>query len=206
MADHAPEPSFTDRLLLDVRARQDSEGRLPMPDLTGEEIFPFEGEILVRHIDDPVIPEPPRAGEQGGKPCHACSLADEDTLMASEHWRLHGIGPSGVPVAVLLYPRQHVDLDQLPDERARELGPLMAKVEAAIKSLGGIGQVHINKWGDGGAHLHIWFFGRPEGLLQLRGSCLTVWDEVLPKRSQEEWDGTNDRIVRAIEARGGLSV
>jgi hypothetical protein len=193
-------------MLLDIRATEDVDGRLPMPDLSGHDVFPFEGEILVRRIDDPVLPEPPRAGGAGGKPCWACARRDDELLLVSDHWRLHGTQPTGVPVAVLLYTREHFDLESLPDERARELGPLMVRIDSAIKSLGGIGQVHINKWGDGNAHLHVWFFGRPEGMLQLRGSCLPDWDEVLPKRSQPEWDETMSRLVEALEARGGLTV
>jgi len=34
--------------------------------------------------------------------------------------------------------------------------------------------------GDGGAHLHLFFYARPEGFAQLRGTCLAIWDDLLP--------------------------
>ena len=55
-------------------------------------------------------------------------------------------------------------------------------------SLGGIGRVHVNKWGDGGAHLHLFFLARPAGFLQLRGSNLPEWEEMLPRYPQDVAD------------------
>ena len=34
--------------------------------------------------------------------------------------------------------------------------------------------------GDGAAHLHIFFFARPAGFTQLRGTCMAIWDDLLP--------------------------
>ena len=34
--------------------------------------------------------------------------------------------------------------------------------------------------GEGGAHLHLFFYARPEGFAQLRGTCLAIWDDLLP--------------------------
>jgi len=44
-----------------------------------------------------------------------------------------------------------------------------------------IGRVHVNKWGDGSAHLHVFFLARPEGFGQLRGSNLALWEDLLPR-------------------------
>jgi hypothetical protein len=41
-------------------------------------------------------------------------------------------------------------------------------------------RAHLNKFGDGGAHLHAFLLGRPAGLLQLRGSNLALWEEMFP--------------------------
>jgi diadenosine tetraphosphate (Ap4A) HIT family hydrolase len=199
-------PTLSEAILRAIRSAEGPDGRLPMPDFTNEDIFPFEGEIVVRHVADLVVPEPPRNGEPGGGACHACSTSDDDMLLVSEHWRLGDPGPLGVPAAVLLYPREHADLDDLRPERVAELGPLLVRVEAAVRSVSGIGRVHIYRFGDGGAHLHWWFFGRPQGLVQLRGSCLTLWDDVLPRRPADEWGSTLQGIVRALEAAGGLTV
>lgn len=43
----------------------------------------------------------------------------------------------------------------------------------------------MSKWGDGGAHLHVFYFARPEGLSQLRGTCLAIWDDLLPAGPSE---------------------
>jgi len=34
--------------------------------------------------------------------------------------------------------------------------------------------------GDDGAHLHLFFYARSEGFAQLRGTCLAIWDDLLP--------------------------
>jgi hypothetical protein len=199
-------PSLSQKMLADIRAAEGSDGRLTTPDFSKDEIFPFEGEIVVRPVADLMLPEPPRNGEPGGGECYACGVEDDEVLFVSDHWRLADPGPLGVPVGVLLYPRVHADLDGLPPERVAELGPLLVRVEAAVRSVSGIKRVHIYRFGDGGAHLHWWFFGRPEGLVQLRGSCLTLWDDVLPRRPADEWNATLQTIVRSLEAAGGLTV
>jgi hypothetical protein len=45
--------------------------------------------------------------------------------------------------------------------------------------------VHLYKFGDGGAHLHVWFFARPQGQSQLYGSWLVVWDDLLPEYPED---------------------
>jgi hypothetical protein len=39
----------------------------------------------------------------------------------------------------------------------------------------------VHRIGDGGAHLHVWFFARPQGQAQLYGSWMVVWDDLLPE-------------------------
>ena len=63
---------------------------------------------------------------------------------------------------------------------AAELGVISARVARAVEALDGIGRLHIYKIGDGGAHLHQFLLARPAGMQQLRGSCLTLWEEMLP--------------------------
>jgi len=47
--------------------------------------------------------------------------------------------------------------------------------------------VHVNRWGDGSAHRHMWFLARPYGQLQLRGTFLSLWDSILPPISEARW-------------------
>jgi hypothetical protein len=60
------------------------------------------------------------------------------------------------------------------------MGTLIVAVSAAVEALPGVGRVQLAKYGDGGAHLHLFFFGRPARMLQLRGSPLLDWEENLP--------------------------
>ncbi len=47
--------------------------------------------------------------------------------------------------------------------------------------------MHVNRWGDGSAHLHLWFLARPYGRLQLRGTFLSLWDDILPEVPENKW-------------------
>jgi hypothetical protein len=101
--------------------------------------------------------------------CRASSRPDEDFVWVSRRWRLRSYGgsqPYPLPLILLLEPRAHLDLGELDDVLAAELGVLTVHLERAITGLGGIGRVHVVRWGDGGAHLHVWFIARPEGLLR----------------------------------------
>jgi hypothetical protein len=95
--------------------------------------------------------------------------------------------PSGLPCVLILESRSHLDLGDLPNLLAAELGVMTVRVERAVRSLDGVERVHVNRWGDGAAHLHIWFLARPTGYLQLRGSFLSLWDDILEPISEERW-------------------
>ena len=195
-----PPLSYAQRIVADVRAiaAASPNGRLPMPDLAEWDIFPFEGEMRVKELSEPSLPEPAREGEAGAASCPSCQRSDADFIWTNENWRLKADVPSGLPATVMLTPRVHCDLTDLPLELAAEMGPLFLRIEAALLSLGGIARVHINRWGDGGAHLHWWFIARPEGLTELMGSCSSMWLDVLPPRPQEEWDETMHRVASAM--------
>jgi hypothetical protein len=81
----------------------------------------------------------------------------------------------------MLHPREHHDLADLDDERAAELGVLCTHVARHVEALDHISRCHVYRIGDGSAHLHVWFFARPEGQAQLYGSWLPVWDDLLPE-------------------------
>ena len=73
-------------------------------------------------------------------------------------------------MVLILESRSHLDLGDLPNLLAAELGVMTVRLERAIRSLDEVAQVHVNRWGDGAAHLHLWFLGRPAGQLQLARS------------------------------------
>lgn len=95
--------------------------------------------------------------------------------------------PTGLPMVLILESRSHLDLGDLPNMLAAELGVMTVRLERAIRSLDGVGRVHVNRWGDGSAHLHLWFLARPFGRLQLRGTFLSLWDEILPPIPDARW-------------------
>jgi diadenosine tetraphosphate (Ap4A) HIT family hydrolase len=107
-------------------------------------------------------------------------------------------------VAVLM-PKAHYDLDDLPPELASQLGPMIQRVARAIGGLDGIGRVHVNRWGDGSFHFHVWFLARPRGMWQMRGAMLAIWDDILPKVPAEEWAENRRRVAQALAVEGGTA-
>ena len=75
-------------------------------------------------------------------------------------------GNVGVPLVLMLHPRDHYDLADLPDELAAELGVLTTHIVRHIQALPNISRAHVYRIGDGAAHLHIWLFARPQGQAQ----------------------------------------
>jgi diadenosine tetraphosphate (Ap4A) HIT family hydrolase len=173
---------------------------LRMPPVEEWETFPFDGEMKPRALRPPVEQEAPRQGE-GGVDCRRCQAPDDDYIWTSERWRLLPLGPTGLPVILMLEPREHfAEPGDLPDELAAELGVLQARIERAIRSIGDIGRVHVCRWGDGGEHLHWWFIARPTRLPQLIGSFVEIWDEILPPVPQEIWQADLGAVVAALNA------
>ncbi len=174
-------------------------GGLIMPPVEEWETFPFEGEMLPRALRAPAALDAPRRGA-GGVDCDSCAAPDGDFIWTSERWRLRGLRrPSGLPVVVLLEPRQHfADPGDLPDALASELGLLLARIERAVRSVGEIGRVHVCRWGDGSEHLHWWFMARPARLPQLSGSFAAIWDDVLPPLPEDLWRANLDRVAREL--------
>ncbi|MEV1286774.1 hypothetical protein [Micromonospora sp. NPDC049679] len=158
-----------------------------VPDFANWPSFPFEGDLRVKQLDDPVAVEPPRKGEDSTE-CIACSAPDEAYIWVSDRWRVRAMDrPTGLPMVLILESRSHLDLGDLPNLLAAELGVMTVRLERAIRSLDGVARVHVNRWGDGSAHLHMWFLARPYGRLQLRGTFLSLWDDILPPISEAQW-------------------
>lgn len=190
-------PLSPDEFYAHVMRAADAEGRLPLSRMTGWDVFPFEqAGLRAVPLAPPVLPEPARAGEDG-RECSACSPG-RAAIWTDEHWRLSVFGPSGAPLILMLEPRAHHDLPDLPDDRARELGLLVVRIASAIESLPHIARAHVSRWGDGGAHLHIFFFARPAGFAQLRGTCLAIWDDLLPTAPADQRDEDAEAVARAV--------
>jgi hypothetical protein len=93
----------------------------------------------------------------------------------------------------------------LPDQLAAELGVLTAHIVRHMEALEHIARAHVYRLGDGGAHLHVWFFARPEGQVQMRGSWLVVWDDLLPEYPADVADADAAVVAGALAASYGGS-
>jgi diadenosine tetraphosphate (Ap4A) HIT family hydrolase len=182
--------------------------RLPLGEIADNELFPLEGEILVKPLEAPLLPEPARRGERGGAPCGACSgEADARQIVWQDaNWHLRvELQPSGLPMVAVLMSHAHYDLESLPPELTAELGPMIQRVARAVGRIDGIGRVHVNRWGDGSVHFHIWFLARPKGMWQMRGAMLAVWDDILPKVPADEWAANRRTVAAALAEEGGTA-
>ena len=169
-----------------VAAATDAEGRLPVAIelMPGWDIFPFELDTLrIKPLEPLLDEEPARRGDDPADcPCRQPPSSEQEARVAwgNERWRLVVLDMR-LPLAVILQPREHHDLADLPDELASEMGRLMVAITAAVEELPSVGRCHMGRYGDGSAHLHPFFFGRPARMPQLRGSTLLDWEENLPE-------------------------
>jgi len=185
-------------------AAADGERRLPLSRMTGWEISPFEPEGLrVSPLRPPVLPEPPRHDENPAD-CGTCGRSDAG-IWSDDRWWLSRVTGVGVPLALMLHPRDHHDLADLPDDLAAELGVLTTHIARHVEALPGVARSHVYRIGDGGAHLHVWFFARPEGQSQMLGSWLVVWDDLLPEYPAGIADADAAAVADALVASYGGS-
>jgi diadenosine tetraphosphate (Ap4A) HIT family hydrolase len=187
-------------------AAANDEGRLSLSRMTAWEIFPFEPDGLrVVPLKKPVMPESLRRGEDGSE-CPSCASSSRGVVWRDDHWRLITFAePSGAPLVMMLLPTTHYDVTDLPDDLAKEFGLLIVHTARAIESLPHVARAHVSRWGDGGAHLHVFFFARPEGFEQLRGTCLAIWDDLLPPTPIELRDVDALSVARSLEESYGGS-
>ena len=104
---------------------------------------------------------------------------------------------------VILETRAHVDLDGLDDELAAELGPMIVRLDRAIRTIRNVGRVHVHRWGDGAEHFHVWFYARPIGSMNMLGFGMPLWEPILPRISEPEWQANLVTVARALAAEGG---
>jgi len=160
------------------------QGRLPTPAMAAWEIFPWEadgGAVVPKVLAAPGAEEP-RRGEPGGPDCGACSgFAHAEVIWEDEQWVLTtSPEPTGLPLVLTLWSREHLDIGDFDDEHAAELGRIANRLVRILEAMPGIGRAHVNRWGDGSSHFHLWFFARPEGFAQIKGSYAVEWDDILP--------------------------
>lgn len=193
-----------------VAAAAEAGGRLPMPASADWDIFPWEvvdGALvpkLLRGAED----EPVRYGEEGvaDHPCGPCTAGfdPERVVWEDEHWVLtHPGAPSGLPLVLVLHTREHLDYGTLDDDLASQLGRICNRLVRVVEHLPHIGRVHVNRWGDGGAHLHVWFFARTARLAGVLGSTAIEWDDLIPPGPEDVWRADLHTVATKLANWGG---
>ncbi len=190
-----------------IVAQVGSEGRLPTPQTTHWDTFPWEvvdGAIAPKVLAPPAE-EPQRKGEDPND-CFLCAPEVSGVIWENERWRVRPHSePSGLPIVLFLEPNEHLDFADLDEAMAAEYGLLSVRLTRIVEGLPGIGRCHVWRVGDGAAHLHVWFLGRPSGLLQLRGSFAVDWDDILPPGPTQIRAADHAEIARKLAAHGGLA-
>jgi hypothetical protein len=182
------------------------ESELRWPVYVDWPLFPFEGDLRLKA---PMIrdADPIRAGEPGGPPCSACADEDDQFIWVDHHWRVRAKHPpSSVPALVFLETREHVDLDGLSADLAAELGVMIVRLDRAIQAVGGIGRVQAYRWGDGGSHFHMWFYGRPVGVISMCGFGMPFWEPVMPPTPVDVWEQNLAVVARELARHGGRAI
>lgn len=210
------QPESAEEFYARVLAATDEEGRLPVAveEMPGWDIFPFEIDSLrIKPLQPLLDVEPDRAGEDPAD-CR-CTRDDwaarwpgaaDSVLWHDDQWRLVDVG-GRLPAMLMLQPRTHHDLVDLPADLAARMGVLVVALAAAVESLPSVGRAHVQKIGDGGAHLHLFFMGRPARVGQFRGSPLLDWEENLPSVPADVLAANARAVVRhLVAAVGGAAV
>jgi diadenosine tetraphosphate (Ap4A) HIT family hydrolase len=161
--------------------------------------MPYAEPLVRREAAPRQIPEPPRRGEPGGPPCGICGHATTRALWSDDNWTLHAPVGGSLPGAVWIASREHFDsFADMPDHLAAEFGSVVARAERAILALGDVGRVHLYRWGDGGAHFHVWLIPRPLGMLDAAGMMLPIWEDALPNVTDDELAAAAQRVADAM--------
>lgn len=194
------DPETPEQFHARIVAATDAEGRLPVAveEMPGWDIYPYELDSLrLKPVQPLADEEPPRRGETADDcRCAQGRTGDDGStrVWENDRWHLDLGTDTGLPVTVMLMPFEHHDLATLPADLAAEMGQLVVAVADAVEHVPSVGRVQLARYGDGGAHLHLFFFGRPARALQFRGSPLLDWEENLPRVPLEVLQA-NARVV-----------
>jgi len=204
-------PESAEEVYARIVAAVGEGGRLPIPDSTGWDIFPWEvvDGALAPKVIGPPADEPARWGEAADKPCGECENGYDPgrVVWEDEFWVLtHPGQPSGLPLVLMLHTREHQDMGELDDELASQLGRITNRLVRIIENLPNIGRVHVNRWGDGGAHFHQWFFARTARLSGVLGSTAAEWDDMIPPGPEDVWRADLATVATKLANSGGEAV
>jgi hypothetical protein len=183
-----------------VREHLDAAGRPPLGAMPAWDVFPFEQDGLTpKAMGERVVPEPSRLRDPAD--CRTCQALAREDLVLHTGDRLAVIRPPGtsLPFVANVVTREHELIGDLDDDGHVELGRLLGRTFAAVSALDGVGNVHLTKWENGGGHFSMNVMARPLGVLELQGSNLPIWADMLPNIPQDEYDERAE-VVRAALA------
>jgi len=106
---------------------------------------------------------------------------------------------------LILRTREHLDYPELDDGLASELGRISVRLTRIMEHLPHIARAHTSRWGDGGAHCHVWFLARTERLSGVTGSPTIDWDDVLPPTPEDIWRADLHTVATKLANWGGTA-
>ncbi len=165
--------------------------------------LPYLEPLEPRTLSEPVVPEPPRRGEEGGPSCGICDCSNMSAAWSDDLWSLHPPRGCSIPGVLWMASREHVDsFSDLSTAAQADFGVITARVERALLSLGDFARVHLYRWGDGGAHFHVWFMPRPLGMVEASGMMLPLWEDVLPNVEDAELRRFAEKVAGLLDSDG----
>ena len=118
-------------------------------------------DVTLKALEPMLVPEEPRAGVLDRAECAHCKSSDH-TIWADDLWHVNaGWTRMGIPYVGGLAPNRHCTLDTAPLDVLATLGPLMQRINVAVKSIPGVARTHFARWGDGSEPFHMWALARP---------------------------------------------
>lgn len=200
MADYESDPASSP-----WHDRQPIGERLSAQPLLDDPLTAFEGDLRLAALAPMLVPEKPRSGELDPAECGHCHPQPQwgGWLWRDELWHVGTPRSFGIPFWAGLAPNEHVRLHEMGPDLLASMGPVVQRLAAAIQGLDSVARTHFSRWGDGSAHFHMAFLGRPLGMMQARGCMLAVWDDVLPPVQAELADEYRRQVAASMAAGGG---
>jgi hypothetical protein len=204
-------PESAEEIYARVVEQVGAGGRLPMPPVGEWDIFPWElvdGALQPKVIQSPLDAEESRRGVDAADCwCKDGSRPPDNVIWQNERWYVSSFAePTGLPLLFFLQPREHMDMDGMDDDLASEFGRITNWLHRIISRMPNVGRVHVNRWGDGGYHMHVWFCARPDRIPGLLGSMAIEWNEMLPAGDREVWEKDRRYIATHLATHDGASV
>ena len=196
-------PESAEEVYARVVAHVGEGGRLPTPPVHEWDSFPWEGEIVAKVVQPPLVEEPARRGE-AQQDCWRCEHQGTNAIWGNDRWIVTSTNePPGLPVILFLESREHMDFTDLDDDLASEFGRISSWLHRIMSNLPNIGRVHVCKWGDGSYHLHTWFLARTARMPNTLGSPAAEWNEILPPAPEGIWRADLRVVARRLATHDG---